>query len=55
MNIDSAIILIPNLILNIKVTYYYTTIPLYHYTSIPVYHYIIISLYDINRKYTTHG
>ena len=30
MKVDSAIILIPNLILNTKVTYYYTTIPRYH-------------------------
>jgi len=33
MKIDSAIILIPNLILNIKVTYYYTTTLLYHYMT----------------------
>ena len=45
MKVDSAIILIPNLILNTKVTYYYTTIPRYHDTTIP--------RYDIDRKYTT--
>lgn len=33
MKINSAIILIPNLILNIKVTYYYTTTLLYHYMT----------------------
>ena len=45
MKIDRAIILITNLILNIKITYYYITIPRYHDTTIP--------RYDINRKYTT--
>lgn len=33
MKINSAIILIPNIILNIKVNYYYTTTLLYHYMT----------------------